>query len=611
MINHAMSEAHCIITFNHLSSSLFGAPLGGFSRATRSRLAALPVRLVGNSIFWENEDATAKPSEMKSKELGQGPYFTMRDGMGRQFACRIYDEDDLTPESMSQSMFDAAIENVNGSDHTDADTGEDSKMESSLDEHSSKKSGEHEGEDSESAEPEVDKVEVFFTLDLEDTLENGMKNTNNIPLLILDTKSILESLKNLDGLCTQLHAGWWSYEWCHDDKVTQFHVQVQANQLDDVLSVQDLMPQFVVQSVSTIGNFSKRIIIVEAIEEMSDTYVDYDGANKEESEITVGDIVVVDTFDGGEYCEEAAANRKVDVRFKCCSNEDVMNSIKKEGGNDANNVHLFLDNVEKPRAILLSVQEKSVCNYVAEVCTNVLCDNWLDDTETAFSAEEFGLSIKPIEFQRDDSIRYILDETLGDDCLKKSEGWWTYSFCHQSTAYQFHESVDLDLDKGVMKATVEAKHILGKYDTGTSEDFPKEDEIKHIVFPEGQLKDDAGSEVEARSSSTQGLGVGSAYYAQEYTHGDVCEGEDIIDSAIKGGAVVQGGIERSTTVRFFCGSKKELVRINEDHSCHYIIDVTVPELCVHKYFEIPHIKKHAVKCLPVDSYSAHQIRQTF
>jgi len=198
------------------------------------------------------------------------------------------------------------------------------------------------------------------------------------------------------------------------------------------------------------------------------------------------------------------------------------------------------------------------------------------------------------EFQRDESIRYILDKTLSDGCLKKNEGWWTFSFCYQSSAFQFHESVDFDLEEGVMKSTIEAKHVLGKYDPVVAEGFPNEDEVKHIIFPQGKVTE--GFET---SNGLESMGLDSAFFVQEYVHGDICEGDDVIDSAIKGGEVGEGGIERSTTVRFFCGNKRELVRIHEDRTCHYIVDIAVPELCTQKYFERPHIKKHAVKCVPV------------
>lgn len=93
-------------------------------------------------------------------------------------------------------------------------------------------------------------------------------------------------------------------------------------------------------------------------------------------------------------------------------------------------------------------------------------------------------------------------------------------------------------------------------------------------------------------------GTGSMYI-QEYSHGDVCDHEDVAESVIKGGNVVHGAVERSSTVRFSCGKQLDLIDIKEDSTCHYILDVAVPELCEHALFKAPTTKTQVVKCLPV------------
>ena len=551
--------------------------------------------------------------------------------MGRQFACHVYNEDDLTPASVSQSIFDIPIEAHEFGDAHDVDApGKyNDKDESKSDGTSTSSTSTDEGSyiakkfGSEEEVPDSvvdDGVELVLTADLESYLL-GIKTISPPKLHNLDKKIFTESMSILEGSCSQLHLGWWSYEWCHNNKVTQFHVQVQGNQMDNVVSVQDLMPEFVVQSVTTVGTFTKRKIVVEVSWKGSkipdyymdddddvriidddddgddDDYVEGKSTGNDEDKIVdeIKDVMIVDTYANGEYCEEAKSKRVIEVRSRCCSNDEIMKSIQKAGGT-VQNPDFFstpFDDTDAARAILLSVQEQSVCNYVALVCTNTLCKSWIHE-----SIEDTKLDDKEskdlAEFQRDESIRHILDKTLADNCLKKNEGWWTYNFCYQSSAYQFHESVELDLEKGVMKTTIEAKHVLGKYDPVTSEGFPKEDEVKHIIFPQGYLND--GFET---GNGKESMGLDSAYYVQEYTHGDICEGDDVIDSAIKGGEVGEGVIQRSSTIRFFCGGNRELVRINEDRTCHYIIDIAVPELCAHKYFERPHIKKHAVKCVAV------------
>jgi hypothetical protein len=72
---------------------LHGSPFGGFSRATKSRLASLPLYLPDIS-----EEALTTENAM---------YFEVRDEQGRPFACRVYNEDELEPDSLDESMFDA------------------------------------------------------------------------------------------------------------------------------------------------------------------------------------------------------------------------------------------------------------------------------------------------------------------------------------------------------------------------------------------------------------------------------------------------------------------------------------------------------------------------
>lgn len=677
--------------------SLFGSPLGGYARATRSRLAALPMRFVGDSVFWGKKEQHVGSKMNGVKEQGHDdhhdeqhhdlhgrkgeegqPYFTFTDVMGREFACSIYDEDDLAPESIAQSVFDMAIERKmsfseeNHEDvmmhmvmnHDDVNENEvdgpsfsqnpveDVKHEKeALDSKRSHLQSDHGvgtgTSDTMPAATDDSKVdqqqtEFVFTTSIEEYVDaQGIKDGRTESSLAspdilssTDKKAIIESLSNLDGVCAQLHLGWWSYEWCYNDKVTQFHVQVQANQMENVLSVQDLMPEFVVQSVSTIGVFKGRKIIVEVLqdtpsldENQKSAKIDYyddddleddkmDDIDNDETtgllhpqkDPTMSDILVVESHENGDYCEEVDRNRSVQVQMQCCSNEDIV-AVFRSAGVALQNPEFFsksFESTDKPKAVLMNVEEKSVCDYTMTVCTNVLCDSWLEETAKNIAmddADADGDSTQMVvEIRSDESIREILDKTLANSCLRRNEGWWSYSFCYKSSIYQYHESVDLNREQGVVKAIIEASHLLGKYDAKTSEGFSKEEEIHHVVFPKGHPQDEsinkAYTDSASSSKTTQSFAVtDSPYYVQEYTHGDVCEGEDVIDSAIKGGEVGEGGIERSTTVRFFCGNSKELLKINEDHTCHYVVDITLPELCSHKYFAVPQIKKHVMKCV--------------
>ena len=153
----------------------------------------------------------------------------------------------------------------------------------------------------------------------------------------------------------------------------------------------------------------------------------------------------------------------------------------------------------------------------------------------------------------------------------------------------------MDRVTGVSSRVVETEFFLGRYDEESSR-LPKEDEYQRIVNAT-MLPTGTSNKVKARSGAPLAHGGNGAYFYQEYTRGDVCDDEDVTDSAIKAGEVGEGLVERSTTVRYGCGSEFGL-NIKEDSTCHYVADVTIPALCQHPFFRAPVSKKQVVKCIP-------------
>lgn len=246
----------------------------------------------------------------------------------------------------------------------------------------------------------------------------------------------------------------------------------------------------------------------------------------------------------------------------------------------------------------------------------------------------------PRFFAKDASIRVMLKEILtiegsgggtvrnnnGYDCLEMKIGWWTYAYCHGERILQFHRVTSIDPLTQKVNLSVNQQYILGKYDIDGAEGFTKDQELSKIVSPgsenligtdhsiggSGSIKKDATdghiSDQErrqkrelrrylfgTRSSETSGRGNG-AYYEIEYRDGDVCgedQSEDLDDSS------PTKGVKRSSTVRFFCGSTMNLAKVVEDRTCHYTLDVTIPELCHHQYFKVAKVKTQVVKCLPM------------
>jgi len=193
-----------------------------------------------------------------------------------------------------------------------------------------------------------------------------------------------------------------------------------------------------------------------------------------------------------------------------------------------------------------------------------------------------------------ESLREILDRTLAKVCLQTAQGgWWVYEYCHKEQIRQFHEVTAMrkgSSANALPSRIVESEHILGRYNVAAiaSEEIGDDEEWKLVVNA-------------TEDGKVFGDGNG-AYYEIEYTGGDVCDHEDVTGSAIVAGSTgTNGGIvERASTVRFYCGNEFG-IQVNEDHTCHYVVQLKVPGLCGHPLFRAPILKKQIMKCLPVEN----------
>jgi hypothetical protein len=162
--------------------SVYGSPYGGFSRATRSRLAAMPLRLPDMATLDDAEDDSEGGFEEEA--LDTATYMETSDGLGRGYVCRVYHEDALEPTSLSDSMFDRPVlkdKTMMGA----AMDGEETSKEKSLED-------EMEGESED---------------------EEEVAEAKDSDLVLMETQ---RRLKKLEGVCAQIHLGWWSYEWCYE-----------------------------------------------------------------------------------------------------------------------------------------------------------------------------------------------------------------------------------------------------------------------------------------------------------------------------------------------------------------------------------------------------------
>ena len=242
---------------------------------------------------------------------------------------------------------------------------------------------------------------------------------------------------------------------------------------------------------------------------------------------------------------------------------------------------------------------KDSCKYEVSACTPLMCAK-------RFMEPHIDPIVKKL--QENISVRKILQRALKTNCLIRAVDWWKYEFCYMDKTRQFH-AVSLETDLEAKKATlvckliiilifrcthliiryhrkvIDKQYYLGSFVVGSDIDENEEDHIINVA----DLQSD-------KSNFVEGNG---AIFVEEYVGGTSCGGKDVDDSVIEGN-VGAAGIARSSTIRYFCGKRLELTDVTEDRTCHYIVDVSVPDLCQHPLFQISE-ESHGqiVKCLPI------------
>lgn len=369
---------------------IYGSPYGGFGRATRSRLAALPLHLPGTVGEYSSEE---------EEEV----YMEMTDGDGRLFACRVYHEDELTSPSLVESMFTTA--QLSPAAAASSEDPVENEVKESMDEN-------------------------------KETVPDMVVGSNDGDLTeeAKQTQTINQILSKLNGVCTQIHKGWWSYEWCHGKKVTQFHVHVEKGKLQQVQ----------MESVTNLGEYATSTVYTdgdpypEEQKEMNPVVAEkmkeIEERNKEEDPEELA--VVVHEFAGGAVCEETGKPRRTQVKLKCCPLKR-MHRLKRA-------VLLNGQPVASNIAAVTKMQETSVCNYSIEVCTPLLCEGLAETFEGNSLVAKEGTNTDNAklvttppgsrEKKVNESIRGTIADTLKNVCLTFRNGGWYVSMrrCDES-----------------------------------------------------------------------------------------------------------------------------------------------------------------------------------
>ena len=527
----------------------FGSPYGGFSRATRRRLAALPLPL---------PDLTLEDEEGQEWDP---LYTTVRDGTtGQLYACRVYHQDELMPQSLVDSMYaPPVIRKGSQAQSGESPSTEMENKEEIMDQ-----------EQSPSTEMEMENEEEINEEESMETEQGGSEKEQEGREFVLEphhAMKMIELTKRLDalkGLCGQIHKGWWSYEWCNESTMAQFHVAIDKDG-----------GRVELQDITNLGDFQRR--------EWKYSYFLEDSDRNPLARGLKEAARVKDYHEGGTICPETGKPRQTLVNIICCS-EDIIarkkNMVRKGDSALANGDFAVYDIVEYPH---------QVCHYNVTICTPLLCEKedevlTIKATSSLLDSQEETRNA----YKENESIMEILDRTLGGHkpvCLQSiTGGWWNFEFCHGKSIRQYHEVVGTKRDKnGVSQSAriVETDHNLGRPQVSVFQAIVPEDEWRFVV------------------NATDNKGGKKPYFELEYTNGDLCDDHDVRDAAIVAGNTGAKGLARSSSVRFSCGERYDIT-VNEDTSCHYVVNVVVPDLCRHPLFKTPVSKKQVFKCLPVD-----------
>lgn len=506
--------------------SFSGAPLGGWGRDTRNRLASLPIRLVHGFEEWNGvksnsdkevkapEDGNAGPGGVKINPDGsqiaqdnamdlnnvktqtsssQPPHFVIHDGTGQKYVCRVYYDDELVVVSRMDSMFLPAttVEENGGSAVTfepptdsTALTGTKSGAKNSF---NLKIQGDGkstvqllsksfnidvnaEGDtladaistavantlnnlgledvvatiDGQNANGEAENMNALLTqIGMQAAVGAGINGASQVAASTgmgsqssnrkLALGEILKALDTLKGICSQIHLGWWSYEWCHDEDVKQFHVGVSST---GAMNQNQL--SYEVQDVTLVGHFNGAMEIIypagnyATAEDSQGTTITMlrgsdgkiidtdirvhtkDEANewklshhnnevlrryhKNSSFDNRGPIIKL-TFDHGDMCDEIGYPRQMSVEMRCCTDDEMLRFMKSK--TQVSSAKTSLTKKDMPKAALVGVEEskRDICHYTSQVCTPVLCP---DQNQVAVSSKQPKAAITTESFQNED-----------------------------------------------------------------------------------------------------------------------------------------------------------------------------------------------------------------
>ncbi|KAI1795756.1 glucosidase II beta subunit-like protein-domain-containing protein [Ganoderma leucocontextum] len=172
---------------------------------------------------------------------------------------------------------------------------------------------------------------------------------------------------------------------------------------------------------------------------------------------------------------------------------------------------------------------------------------------------------------------WSLLQPLSGTCLYHRQGWFTYSYCHNSHVRQFHE--------------LHHQHI-----PTTGEYKPEEDpEWEAYTLGRAPPTLETGAELTtAETAAAANLelarGAGSRYLVQRWGDGTYCD---------------KNGRKREVEVQFHCSMTMTdtILFVKETQTCHYVLHIATPRLCGEPGFKsrIDAEEEHYIRCREVVS----------
>ena len=289
-------------------------------------------------------------------------------------------------------------------------------------------------------------------------------------------------------------------------------------------------------------------------------------------------VKLVDYFEGGQRCDETNAPRRAEVSIQCCQN--VNNQRAKYSPPNKNQ-----KKSSSKLAVISDIYEPNTCSYQINVCSELLCHEL----------------VSPAKGSSKDSLSSVLDNLHGK-CVTRQEDWWTYELCFGKGVRQYHaQAVPIPTDE--KSAPGIDGTVVDESPRQAVTNAPKKAvKLAMKVVSEYSLGNASTSELNSKNANPrivrkqEGISIGldgtkknntMATVQFELTDGTSCDLKNL---------------SRASTVELLCGKQLgykavEIIDIMEDSTCHYLIKVNVPDLCLIELFAPKTQKMQRMECV--------------